>query len=394
MRTKLSSALMIIVLLTLAGCSVSLKREREAAPLEFQAPMNVNSREQFHASLGVRNVGTEPFRGYEAFNGSMELRDETGEQVSRIQVTTLWYLEPGEAAWPAAFRSKLAPGAYQITWGAPDYSSVVVDFTIVEHDGRLYMGEESIQTTSSDAARDDREYGPVQSLVDLAKVDLMQRLGVDINDVAVQTIEKTEFPDASLGVPEPGKMYAQVITPGYVIRLVVDGEIYEYHASNERLVFASPSSLTPAPVYRKVDIPEAGLMFEVPDGWRRLEPEWTWSPDSANSLRLGVNWMDVQPPQEMEAALLPNHSQTIHSEPVELGWASGRRFTVEVYAPAEQGGDTQAPVQSVETHVIVVVSLGDTRRAFDFYARGQTAEQLAILEPSLQHMLATSILTD
>jgi hypothetical protein len=104
--------------------------------------------------------------------------------------------------------------------------------------------------------------------------------------------------------------------------------------------------------------------------------------------------MDIQPPQEVEAVMLPTSSQIIHSEPVELGWASGQSFTVEVYAPAAQGDDTRAPVQSVETHVIVVVSLGDTRRAFDFYAIGQTAEQLAILEPSLQHMLETSILTD
>jgi hypothetical protein len=150
----------------------------------------------------------------------------------------------------------------------------------------------------------------------------------------------------------------------------------------------------PAPVYQEVNIPEAGLVFEAPAGWLRLEPEWAWAPDGANSLRIGVNWMDVQPPQEVEAAMLPTPSQVIHSEPIELGWASGRSFTVEVYAPAAQGDDTRAPVQSVETHVIVVISLKDTRRAFDFYASGQTTEQLAILEPSLQHMLETFILTD
>jgi len=163
-----------------------------------------------------------------------------------------------------------------------------------------------------------------------------------------------------------------------------DGRAYTY------IETLTESGLT----YQKVDIPEAGLVFEVPAGWQRLELEYAWAPNGANSLRLGVNWMDIQPPQEVEAAMLPTPSQIIHSEPVELGWGSGRRFTVEVYAPAAQGGDTQALVQSVETHVLIVVSLGDTRRAFDFYAGGQTAEQLAILEPSLQHMLETSALTD
>ena len=237
-------------------------------------------------------------------------------------------------------------------------------------------------------------YGEAQPLVDQAIADLAERLDVGPDEIAVQSVEATEFPDASLGVPEQGKVYAQVIMPGYVIRLVVNSTVYEYHGSGERAVFAPTSSPTPAPVYQEVNIPEAGLEFEVPAGWMRLEAEWAWSPDGANSLRLGVNWMDIQPPQEVEAAMLPTPSQIIHSEPVELDWGSGRRFTVEVYAPAAQGDDTRAPVQSVETHVLIVVSLGDARRAFDFYASDQTAEQLAILEPSLQHVLTTSALTN
>jgi len=232
---------------------------------------------------------------------------------------------------------------------------------------------------------------PAAPLVALAKADLAQRLNVGPNEIAVQSVEPVEFPDASLGVPELGKLYAQVITPGYVIRLVVDDAVYEYHGSGDRVVFAPTSSPS---MYQEVNIPEAGLVFEAPANWLQLEPECAWAPDGANSLRIGVKWMDIQPPQEVEAAMLPTPSQVIHSEPVELGWGSGRRFTVEVYAPAAQGGDTQAPVQSVETHVLIMVSLGDTRRAFDFYASGQTAEQLTILEPSLQHMLTTSALTD
>jgi hypothetical protein len=231
--------------------------------------------------------------------------------------------------------------------------------------------------------------GEAQPLVDLSIADLAKRLGVGPDEITVQSVEATEFPNASLGVLEPGKVYAQVITPGYIIRLAVNGTVYEYHGSGDYVVFAPTSS---PPVYQEMNIPEAGLVFEVPAGWLRLEPEWAWAPDGANSLRLGVNWMDIQPPQEVEAAMLPTPSQVIHSEPVELGWGSGRRFTVEVYAPAAQGGDTRAPVQSVETHVLIVVSQGDTRRAFDFYASGQTAEQLAILEPSLQHMLDSAAL--
>jgi hypothetical protein len=62
-------------------------------------------------------------------------------------------------------------------------------------------------------------------------------LGVPIDTIIVQSVEETQFPDTSLGVPEPGKMYAQVITPGYTIKLVTDGQTYEYHASGEYVVF-------------------------------------------------------------------------------------------------------------------------------------------------------------
>jgi hypothetical protein len=80
----------------------------------------------------------------------------------------------------------------------------------------------------------DQEVGP---LVEGAKADLAQRLGIRPSMIDVQSVNEAKFPDASLGVPEPGKVYAQVITPGYVIRLVVEGQTYEYHASDERLVF-------------------------------------------------------------------------------------------------------------------------------------------------------------
>jgi hypothetical protein len=53
----------------------------------------------------------------------------------------------------------------------------------------------------------------------------------------VRMIGSAEFPDASLGVPEPGKTYAQVVTPGYIVELLLeDGQTYEYHASGERVV--------------------------------------------------------------------------------------------------------------------------------------------------------------
>jgi hypothetical protein len=217
----------------------------EAVQLAFEAPMNVDSGERFHVSLGVRNLSKEPFRDYAGFNGRMDLHNMAGEELGRIQVATLWELAPGEAGWPAAYASRLSAGAYQLTWGTPDHGSVMVDFTIVELDGRLYLGQESIQGMPGKATSDEREHGALQSLVDLARVNLGQRLGIDLEAISVQSIEKVDFPDASLGVPEPGEVYAQVITPGYVIKLTAGSQTYEYRASDERLALVPQAGGAP-----------------------------------------------------------------------------------------------------------------------------------------------------
>jgi hypothetical protein len=76
----------------------------------------------------------------------------------------------------------------------------------------------------------------VDSLVTLAKFDLSLKTGADIEKITTESVEKTEFPDASLGVPEPGVDYAAVITPGYIIIIKYEGKSYEYRASGERVV--------------------------------------------------------------------------------------------------------------------------------------------------------------
>jgi len=68
-----------------------------------------------------------------------------------------------------------------------------------------------------------------EPLVELAKADLAERIGIEKEQIEVDSVKSVEWPDASLGCPEPGMMYAQVITPGYRILLSHDGENYRYH---------------------------------------------------------------------------------------------------------------------------------------------------------------------
>ena len=72
-------------------------------------------------------------------------------------------------------------------------------------------------------------------MADRARRDLAQRLGLDESDIAVSSVEQTEFPDAALGAPVEDEMSAQVITPGWRIRLNANGQTYEYRATERQL---------------------------------------------------------------------------------------------------------------------------------------------------------------
>ena len=68
-----------------------------------------------------------------------------------------------------------------------------------------------------------------QSAVDACVRDAQPRLAVAATQLAVERVESREWGDTSLGCPQPGMMYAQVITPGYLIVIAGGGKRLEYH---------------------------------------------------------------------------------------------------------------------------------------------------------------------
>ena len=47
--------------------------------------------------------------------------------------------------------------------------------------------------------------------------DLSKRTGLPKSDIKVVSVEAVQWPDTSLGCPQPDMMYAEVVTPGYRI---------------------------------------------------------------------------------------------------------------------------------------------------------------------------------
>jgi hypothetical protein len=68
-----------------------------------------------------------------------------------------------------------------------------------------------------------------RAAVQLAIEDLVQRFATERRAIHVLRAAAVEWSDTSLGCPEEGMMYAQVITPGFLILLAAEGKLYEYH---------------------------------------------------------------------------------------------------------------------------------------------------------------------
>lgn len=78
---------------------------------------------------------------------------------------------------------------------------------------------------------------PGGALLGQARAALAKELGVAEDAITVVSAEPAEWRDSSLGCPQPGMNYLQVITPGYRFVLSAQGQQYEYHADqNERVV--------------------------------------------------------------------------------------------------------------------------------------------------------------
>src|SRR5690606_21173639 len=96
-------------------------------------------------------------------------------------------------------------------------TATVVPTTEVTIEVTTEVEEENVNRRASDVAA-------------LAQQDLAERLGIPVDQVEVREVRQVTWPDASLGCPQPGQVYAQVTQEGLLIRLSANGSMYFYHS--------------------------------------------------------------------------------------------------------------------------------------------------------------------
>ena len=74
--------------------------------------------------------------------------------------------------------------------------------------------------------------GEKEDMIAKVKQDLVSRLGISIDQITVFIAQTVTWSDSSLGCPEKGMMYTQVLTPGYKIILEYNGTKYDYRTND------------------------------------------------------------------------------------------------------------------------------------------------------------------
>ena len=100
---------------------------------------------------------------------------------------------------------------------------------------------------------------PVEKFVSLSKKDLANRLQIDASQISLVRTEHTNWLNAALGCPRPGKVYPQGRVPGYRVWLNAEGKEYLYHTDyHGKLILCPelnpdmPGPATPTP---KIGVP-------------------------------------------------------------------------------------------------------------------------------------------
>ena len=77
----------------------------------------------------------------------------------------------------------------------------------------------------------DQESHPASStLVQLAQADLAKRVNVAPSEITLAEMREITWRDGSLGCPQPGMRYKQVLVNGSQIRFEVGGKSFYYHS--------------------------------------------------------------------------------------------------------------------------------------------------------------------
>ena len=85
------------------------------------------------------------------------------------------------------------------------------------------------ETTEPPAELPETGTPEAENAADAATAHLAGELGVAEAEIEVVSVEMTEFSDSCLGLGQPNESCLQAVTPGWLVMLSAEGQVYEVH---------------------------------------------------------------------------------------------------------------------------------------------------------------------
>ncbi|MGN6756795.1 MAG: hypothetical protein ACTHMJ_10455 [Thermomicrobiales bacterium] len=160
---------------------------------------------------------------------------------ARIPASDIRVVRADPHEWPDTSLGCPEPGRVYLDVITPGYVIVLQaqGRQYEYHTDRSQMVVHCASNQSSATPGTAGETTPVNDLpnpVRLAIAALADELHVATSTIEVVTAEPVEWPNSSLGCPQPGRAYLQIVTPGYRVVLAANGQRYEYHTNNRDMI--------------------------------------------------------------------------------------------------------------------------------------------------------------
>lgn len=136
-----------------------------------------------------------------------------------------------------------------------------------------------------------------EDAVSLAIEALAHDVGMSEDSIELSRATAVEWPDGSLGCPKEGEVYVQVVTPGYLVTLQADGQVFAVHVGNDRAVICGNAlrRREGARVEEAIAPPAAPKLRElVAEARKDLAKRLSVEPESLDLLEISeVVWPDA-----------------------------------------------------------------------------------------------------
>jgi hypothetical protein len=152
-------------------------------------------------------------------------------QRQALQATAISLVNSYEMLWPDASLGCPQPDMVYTQAQVPGYL-----ITLKAGDKQFEYHTDKDQTVIYCENSGAPPVGDMAVLVDKSKAELAQRMSLQVNQIGLVEATEVVWPDTSLGCPQPGMMYAQIMTPGYKIILTYGNMQFEYHTGNNQAV--------------------------------------------------------------------------------------------------------------------------------------------------------------